>query len=468
MLGSSAPSRQVADRRFVELNELLYGNRLFIKLLHLDQPAPERSDAEVDEEIERNYRWNYTANLLDGVLFWFGLAFVSSTTIVPLFISKITLNPVIIGFVAMIAQASWYLPQMFTAGAIERLDRKKPVVVNIGFILERLPVWLWPLAALAAYQWPVLSLSLFILGYAWHGLGAGMIGPAWQELFAKCIPVKKRGGMFGFTTFLGTGVGVFGAALSSWFLRTLAYPLDFVAIFTVAALSITVSWVFLTIVREPVKRIVPERDADVRIWPRTRTILQNDVNFRNYLTARMLVVLGGMGIGFITVAAVQEWGVSDSTVGLYTAILLTGQTVGSLASGLISDRVGHKVPLLLGALTQAVAFTIAAFTPVAAGFFVVFALIGVTIGINLVSGLLIAMEFSVPQRRPTYVGIANTSVGVASGIAPLLGGWLAVLGYDILFLLSAVIGVIAVVSLYWKVRDPRGYNRVHSPAVDPT
>ena len=446
---------------------MLRNSRVLRKLLQLDHPVPDRSDADVDEEMARNYRWNYNANLLDGVMFWFGLAFVSSTTIVPLFVSKITLNPLMIGFVAMVAHSSWYLPQLLTAGAIERLDRKKPVVVNLGLLLERLPVWFWPVAALAAYQWPILALLLFMLGYAWHGLGAGMIGPAWQDLFAKCFPVKKRGGLFGFTTFLGTGAGVFGAALTSWLLRTFPYPLAFVYIFTIAAASITVSWAFLAFVREPVQRVKPDASSGGRIWSRTRSILQGDANFRRYLTARMLIALGGMGTGFVTVAAVQQWNIPDSTVGLYTAILLIGQTLGSLAAGLVSDRVGHKPPLVIGATTQTIAFTIAGLTPVAAGFFVVFALIGITIGINLVSGILISMEFSAPQRRPTYVGIANTSVGVASGIAPLLGGWLAVLGYSTLFLLSAAVGVFAVVSLYWGVRDPRGYSNIHPTAADP-
>jgi MFS family permease len=194
------------------------------RLLQLDQPVLPRSESEIAAEVERNYRWNFTFNLLDGVAFWFGWSFASATTIVPLFVSKLTLNPLLIGLIAVIAQAGWYLPQLFTASQIERLSRKKPVVVNLGFFTERLPTFAWPLAALVAFWSPVLALLLFFISYAWHTLGAGLVSPAWQDLFARCFPVNRRGRLLGIRTFIGTGVGAIGAILSSWLLAAAPFP----------------------------------------------------------------------------------------------------------------------------------------------------------------------------------------------------------------------------------------------------
>jgi hypothetical protein len=109
-------------------------------LLQVDQPVPDRNEAEIEAEVERNYRWNYWVNLLDGATFWFGSSFISSATIVPLFVSKLSDSAWAIGVTAVIAQGSWYLPQLFTANLVERLPRKKPVVVNLGFFTERLPL----------------------------------------------------------------------------------------------------------------------------------------------------------------------------------------------------------------------------------------------------------------------------------------------------------------------------------------
>ncbi|MGW8317939.1 MAG: hypothetical protein ACWGPS_01750, partial [Candidatus Promineifilaceae bacterium] len=67
------------------------------RLLQMDRPVPERTDAEMAAEVERHYPWNFVVNLLDVADFWFGLSFISSATIVPLFISKLTPNPIAIG-----------------------------------------------------------------------------------------------------------------------------------------------------------------------------------------------------------------------------------------------------------------------------------------------------------------------------------------------------------------------------------
>ena len=431
------------------------GERLLAKLLELDRPVPVLSDDEYDAFVTRNYRWNFAVTLLDGVTFWFGIAFMSASTIVPLFVSKITQNPLIIGLVVMVAQASWYAPQLFTAGPTERLDRKKPVVVNLGFFLERVPVWLLPIAALMAAQAPELALVLFVIGYAWHGLGAGMIGPAWQDLLARCFPVARRGRIFGITTFIGTGAGAIGAIFSGWLLKTYAYPVNFAYIFLIAAAAITVSWAFIALTREPV-RVEPRTDAaSASVWRRLRQVLAQDENFRAYLTARMLLVVGAMGSAFITIAAVQRWSVPDSTVGIYTALLLVGQTVGNLLSGLLADRAGHKVAMELGALAQVFAFTLAWLSPSPAVYYVVFVLLGYSIGVNIVSGILITLEFSTPDRRPTYIGIGNTAVGIASAVAPLLGGWIATLGYGPLFAVGAGVTTLALFMLRYAVRDPR-------------
>ena len=57
----------------------------------------------------------------------------------------------------------------------ERLARKKPVVVNLGLFLERLPVWIMVLAAMVAVKAPKLAIVLLLGAYAWHVVGAGMV-----------------------------------------------------------------------------------------------------------------------------------------------------------------------------------------------------------------------------------------------------------------------------------------------------
>jgi hypothetical protein len=69
---------------------LLYIMRWF---LELDRPLRFGSDADIRAEVERNYRWNFAVNLIDNTCFWFGLSFVAATTVVPLYLNKLSDSP---------------------------------------------------------------------------------------------------------------------------------------------------------------------------------------------------------------------------------------------------------------------------------------------------------------------------------------------------------------------------------------
>lgn len=424
-------------------------------LLQLDRPVPPRSDDEIAAEVEHNYPWNYAVNLLDGIFFMLGASFISSSTILPLFLSKLTTNPLAFGLLAVIAQAGWPLPQLFTANFMERLARKKPVVINLGLFAERVPIFVILAAALVAGRSPALALALALIGYAWHAFGAGIVAVSWQDLVARCFPVERRGRFFGVTSFLGAGSGALGAVLSSWLLTRYAFPVNFTYVFALAAVALTLSWVFLALTREPVQAATVPRRGNLAYLASLPDLLRSDVNFRRYIITRMTLALGGMGSGFVTVAAISRWRVPDSAAGLFTLAFLAGQTTGTLVCGFLADRFGHKLCLALGAAAGLVGYGLAWLAPAPTWFYAVFLLLGFLFGAIWVSGILIVMEFGGPERRPTYLGIANTSTGLAGAIAPLIGAALVNASYGLLFAISAAVNLAAWVLFTWWVKEPR-------------
>jgi MFS family permease len=424
-------------------------------LLRMNDPVPVRSDEEIEAEVWKNYRWNFTVNVVDGAFFWLGLSFASASTILPLFVSKLSDNPLLIGLIAMLAQAGWYLPQLLSAGAIERTARKKPWVVNLGFFTERLPVMIWPLAALLALVSPTAALVLFFLTYALHQFGAGIIAPAWQDLVAACFPVNRRGRFMGMNSFLGTATGAAGAILSGRILEQTGFPYNFAVLFGLAAACVFVSWIFIALTREPVRAVDAETMQDRDVWGKLGRILRQDQRFRRFFIVRLLITLSSMGVGFVTVAAIAHFDLPDRTVGYFTVALMAGQTAGNLFMGFLADRYGHKLSLELGTLAAVLAFAMAWWAPAAIWFYAVFFLLGISLATTILSGLMIVMEYADRNKRPTYAGIANTGVGIISMIGPMLGGWIALLGYSWLFALCTGIGLIGLALLRFWVVDPR-------------
>jgi len=294
-----------------------------------------------------------------------------------------------------------------------------------------------------------------MVSYAWHGFGAGFVATGWQELIARCFPVERRGRFFGISFFIGALAGALAAGFSVQLLAGFDYPINFAISFAMAAGFITISWISIAQTREPVQRSTAPERSTRQYWSELPKIVERDVNYRHFLISRLLLALSGMGITFITVSAVQDWEIGDGTVGIYTALMLAGQMVGNLVLGFLADRHGHKLSLEIAAFLTFVAFVLAWQAPAVEWYYLVFFLVGIAQGATIVSGILVIMEFSPPDKRPTYAGIANTSVGVVSMIGPLIGAWLALKGYSRLFALSAIVGLISFIAFRWWVQEPR-------------
>jgi MFS family permease len=269
------------------------------------------------------------------------------------------------------------------------------------------------------------------------------------------FPVERRGRFFGLTMFLGAAGGALGAAVSTWLLREYPFARSFTYCFSISFILTMISWSFLALAREPVERSNTQRMSTKAYFTSLPELLKRDVNYRRFLIARLLMAFGGMGVGFLTVAAVKRWEIPDSQAGIYTIVLLAGQTAANLAFGILADRKGHKLSLEIGAFAGFLGFLLAWLAQASWWYYGVFFLLGVASAAILVSGILVVMEFSAPERRPTYVGIANTGVGLASIIAPLVGAVLATLGYSPLFAASALLNLLAAVLFRWWVREPR-------------
>ena len=265
------------------------------------------STSAVQPEIERNYRWNFLVNSLDGANFWFGMSFFSSTIILPLFVSHFTANPVAIGLIAFLGWAGIFLPQLFVANAVERAPRKKFFPVTLGFFLERLPLLLLPPAVyFLAIRQPLWTLVIFFVLYAWQNIGTGIVVVGWQDMIAKIIPVDKRGRFFGITNFIGNGTGILGALAVPLLLGRFAFPLGYVLAFTIAAAFIFLSWVFLALTREPAVHSSKPAVSQLVYLRSLPAILRRDRNFRMYLLAQIIFSLSGMATGFLVVYAVQH------------------------------------------------------------------------------------------------------------------------------------------------------------------
>lgn len=409
------------------------------------------------QEIERNFRWNFLVNSLDGASFWFGMSFISSTIILPLYVSHFTSNPMLIGLIPFLSTAGYLLPQLFLANAVSRAPKKKFFPVTLGFFTERIPIFLLaPTAYFLATDHPTTALSVFFVLLAWHTFGAGAIIVGWQDMIAKIIPVRHRGRFFGITNFVGNGAGVLGALAVPIVLDRFPFPMGYVISFSAAGVLVLISWIFISLAREPDVLSSKPRISQMDYLRSLPDVLRQDRNFRMYLLTRTVLALSSMATGFLAVYAVRTWSLLDAQAGGFTVALQVGLALANLFFGFLADRKGHKLSLEIGLAASILLLILAVTATSAWWFFLIFFLLGAVNASAFVSGISIVYEFTDAENRPTYIGLANTIPGLAGTIAPLIGGWLVgVIGYQAMFTLAAAIGIVSWGLLHFTVQEPR-------------
>lgn len=409
-----------------------------------------------DDFVQGNRRWNFFANVADLTSVNLAKAFIFSTTILPLYASYLTSSKVLIGFVPAVLEVGFLLPQLFVARKTETLDRMKPFVVKIS-IFERLP---YLLLALTILLWPDsppwFAYSMLLLNIAIASSSGGLATPAWKTMLGKIIRPDSRGLLFALGSGMGGFLGVGGALIARRLLAIYPYPRSFGWCFALTFAGQAVSWIFLTLNREPPKAMNPTHRGFLDYARQLPPVLRSDRNFSRYLLGQLFMIFGTMAATFYVLFGKSKFGIDDEFAATLTMIALLGQSAGTPLIGWLSDRLGHKVMGEAGAWMSVIALIVLMVAPSPGWLAATFILMNLGKTALIVTRMSITMEFSTLEKMPTYTALTGTLLAVPTFLAPVIGGWgIDAFGYRATFVAAIAFSLIGfVISRRW-VTDPR-------------
>ena len=427
----------------------------------------EQSGNEYERFIERNATWNLVVNLLDVTFYSLAMSFIFGATMLTLYASYLTDSALLIGLVPMVQSLGFYLPQLLLSRQAERLPVKKWMVARVTLV-ERLPYsWLALLILLVPDMQPGLAYGILLFSLA-LGTGAGGLGaPAWKAMISKVIPANRRGFLFGVSSALGSVLGLGGAYLSRQLLATYAYPRTFAYSFGLCFIFQLASYGSLMLTREPPRQPEAKSVSARDYWRRLPKVLKLNPNFTRYLVARGLIVMGTMATAFYVIYARARFGVPDEFAAELTMAALLSQAVFTPLMGVVSDRKGLKWLLEFSTVLQLAAMVLVLLAPAQAWLYVVFMLVYASTAGMTIIGMVMSMEFSVPEDVPTFTALEGTLIALPTMLAPVAGGWLvdhaalpgaAALGgggYQVMFVVAALFSLAGWAAMHWWVREPR-------------
>lgn len=408
----------------------------------------------------RHLRRNFGCLVLDFGTFGVGMSFASTATIIPALAERLGASNLIIGAIPAISILGFALPPLFYANYTERVRAKLPFILKYT-VWERLPfLMLAALAYFLAEREPAVVVAGILLALATMSAVGGALMPAWMDLIAKAIPATYRGRLMAFSSTIGAGLGMGGAAVAGYYLATYRYPLNYSLCLLSGFVFLMLSWVALAMVKEPMLETHRDEMGFGAYARRLPTILRRDRDFSLYLVARAVGSLAGMAGGFYAVFALRDLAAPEYQVARFTLVLLAGQTAAGLLFGYLADHLGHKPVLVVGMLATVLGNLVALLAGSIWHVYAVFFFVSVSGTAGVVSALNLAMEFAPEAERPTYIGLATTLIAPLGFASSLIAGLLAdVVGYRVVFAVAGTFAVAAALVLALWVRDPRRVAR---------
>ncbi|HEY3331476.1 MAG TPA: MFS transporter [Capsulimonadaceae bacterium] len=395
-------------------------------------------------------RYNFATGVIDGVGWPLGMAFFSTTTLLPAFLLKLHASYLLIGLLPALINLGYLLPGILVAARISRMPVVRPYLFWLG-IVERVPLFL--IAALAysvGTSRPTFLLVAFYALFLIHAVTLGFNQPAYWSVVGKLIPANRRGRMFGIAGLLGGILGI-GVDPVTHFLLARAQPgtLDgYADCFLLAALLILVSFLPFAWLRErPGVPAMMDTHKGHYITDLKR-VWRSDRGFRRLVMAQLAFAAWSCAPPFFLPAAVDRLHIGPELVALYTTVNVVSLAFGNLIWGALADKCGNKV-VLIGASAVMIAGTaITLFGAGTVGYEYVFALTALGSGGVSIAGFNVVLEFAPNEAEMSYyLATMNALTAVPRAVAPIVGGLLAThVGFTPVFVLATVCGALTLLS----------------------
>ena len=183
----------------------------------------------------------------------------------------------------------------------------------------------------------------------------------------------------------------------------------------------------------------------------------NRVSISVILLCGLIMLMDGYDYTIITVAApmiMKEWNVDTASFGYVFSAAFVGYLFGAVICGSLSDRIGRKKTLILGACIFSVGTLLVCFSHSLASLIPLRVFAGIGIGGAVPCALTLTSEYSPLKGRGKYVSVMYTGFLVGYVLAGYVAGFmLESIGWRPLFLLGFLAPVISMVILMLKLPE---------------
>ncbi|HVP36932.1 MAG TPA: MFS transporter [Terriglobales bacterium] len=405
---------------------------------------------------ERYFKRNFASGVINGIFFNLALAFISGSTILPLFVSQLTNSDVLIGLSSTLETIGWLSPQLFVAGLTLYQKKQLPLYIRTGYVRVISFLCLVLSVFLFGAKHSSLLLPLFFLFFAVYALGGGFSGVAFMDIVGKTIPLNKRGSFFGMRMFFGGALAALAGILVKQILEHYQFPNNYGIIFCLAFFSILLGILSLLAVKEPPLIESKPRKSLKENLSQGIEIFKQHRQFRLLYFVQIIIGAYVLGLPFYVIYAERFLKIQPDLVGIFLTAQMIGFVLSNLFWGYLSNRGKNREVLLITAIISSFPpLTLFAFRffslPIFFYSLIFFFLGAINTGLNI-GYMNYLLEISPEPERPIYVGLLHTLTAPTVFLSAVGGIIIQVSSFTFLYVLVLLISF-AAIYISTKLKD---------------
>jgi len=187
---------------------------------------------------------------------------------------------------------------------------------------------------------------------------------------------------------------------------------------------------------------------------------------RAFWTYNIIVFIDRLGgfmlYPFFALYLTQKFDIGMSTVGILFAIFSISGFVGSALGGALTDRMGRKGVIIFSLVLSSLSALGMGFAPSLAVFIAVSVIVGTLSSVGHPAHEAVVADLLPPEKRPEGYGIIRVIFNLAVIIAPAIAGLLIARSYILLFIVDAVISLIAAAIVLFALPETKPQAHVHA------
>lgn len=392
---------------------------------------------------------NYMLMCIDSILFANAMTFISINAFITYFLNELGASTLQIGLASALVSVGVISSQPFFAQKVMNLSYKLNAFVKYMLIqrsLFLLFVLMIPLFATSNPQWMVIC---FLVFWTLFNFFVGSYGPFYMSLFAKMVAVQQRGRLRGFSLATGNLLALGSAYLASVILKHVLFPYNYMIIFGIGAILLLVDVLIFALMKEEPDQVTPIEMRFVQYFKAIPVTLRENKKFKTIVIGFCFMLVSHVSLAYYALYAVRVYEITASQVALFTAITGMINIVSNVVFGIIADKYGHRLILLIASLcTTAAGLMMVVFHQLPA-VYAAFAL--TTLGFSgyfLSSGVLIIDNVS-KEKISMCISMNSMITLIVSAVATMGGSFLIdSVSFQSVFIIAGAAGFISGLILY--------------------